>query len=189
MAPAPLRIVEALATDADTVASIHGRSWRSAYRGFAPADWLDSPDLEPSAQRYWRDTLASPLPGVRTWLAVEGAEALGFVNIAPRPAEPKPDEEVPEGCGYLHHIHLLPEMIGRGVGVRLFRHACEAMALDGFAEAVLWVYGPNARARAFYEAMGWRHDGAEAPHAFPSAAGPVIVPSLRYRGVTASRAG
>lgn len=185
MTPALPRVVEAGPSDADTVAAIHARSWRSAYRGFAPDDWLDSPDLEPSAQRYWRDTFASVAPGMRTWLAVEGSETLGFVNIAPRPAEPKPDEEVPEGCGYLHHIHLLPEAIGRGIGALLFRHACEAMAALGFAEAVLWVYGPNTRARGFYEAMGWRHDGTEAPHAFPSAAGPVIVPSLRYRGATA----
>ncbi|GMU40315.1 MAG: hypothetical protein AMXMBFR23_11810 [Chloroflexota bacterium] len=183
-----MRIVEASAADADTIAAIHARSWRSAYRGFAPDDWLDSPDLEPSARRYWRDTFATPRAGMRTWLAMVGEMAAGFVNIAPPPADPKPDEEVPAGCGYLNHIHLLPEAIGQGTGARLFRHACGAMADAGHSEAVLWVYGPNARARAFYEAMGWRHDGAEAPHAFPSAGGPVMVPSLRYRGATASRA-
>ncbi|MDP2328885.1 MAG: GNAT family N-acetyltransferase [Dehalococcoidia bacterium] len=185
MPPTFPRIVEAVASDADTFAAVHARSWRSAYRGFAPDDWLDSPDLEPSARRYWRDTFAAPPDGMRTWLALEGEVAVGFVNIAPPPADPRPDEEVPEGCGYLHHIHLLPQTVGRGVGTLLFGHACKVLEVAGFAEAVLWVYEPNERARGFYEAMGWRHDGTVAPHAFPSAAGPVTVPNLRYRGATA----
>jgi hypothetical protein len=31
----------------------------------------------------------------------------------------------------------------------------------GFTGAILWVYAPNDRARRFYEARGWSHDGAE----------------------------
>jgi hypothetical protein len=36
-----------------------------------------------------------------------------------------------------------------------------ATACIGFAEATLWVHEDNPRARRFYEAGGWRLDGAE----------------------------
>ena len=184
-APNGLDIREAGPDDAETIADLHVRSWRSAYRGWAPDDWLDSPALKDTARDYWVRLLGTPRPGLATWIAVVDGVPFGFVNVAPPLAEARDDEQVPPGFGWLHHIHLAPEAIGQGVGAALFRHALGVMQARGFAEAVLWVYGPNARARAFYEAMGWRPDGTTAPHAFPSASGDVIVTSVRYRGVTA----
>ena len=36
-----------------------------------------------------------------------------------------------------------------------------AADVRGYAEIVLWVLEPNARARCFYQALGFRPDGAE----------------------------
>ena len=41
--------------------------------------------------------------------------------------------------------------------------ALAALAASGSSEASLWVLEDNARARRFYEARGWRADGAARP--------------------------
>ena len=40
------------------------------------------------------------------------------------------------------------------------RRALELLRERGYEEAVLWVLDDNPRARRFYEAGGWRLDGA-----------------------------
>lgn len=182
-APTP-RIREAGAADAAAIADVHVRSWRTAYRGFAPDAYLDAPATAAGAHTYWQALLGATAPGLVTSVAESDGVVLGFVNITPPLASPAPDEVVPPGCGFLHHIHLAPEAIGRGLGRALFEVALERLAAQGFAEAVLWVYGPNARARGFYEAMGWRHDGTSEPHIFSGGGAEAAVPNLRYRGHT-----
>jgi len=179
------RIREAGASDAAAIADVHVRSWRTAYRDFAPDAYLDAPATAEGARAYWRTLFGAATPGLVTWVAESDGTVLGFVNISPPLATPAPDEVVPPGCGFLHHIHLAPEAVGGGLGRALFEVALERLAAQGFSEAVLWVYGPNARARGFYEAMGWRHDGTVEPHLFRGGDAEVIVPNLRYRGTTA----
>jgi GNAT superfamily N-acetyltransferase len=179
------RIREAGASDAAAIADVHVRSWRTAYRGFAPDAYLDAPATAEGAHAYWQALFGAAMPGLVTWIAESDGTVLGFVNISPPLATPAPDEMVPPGCGFLHHIHLAPEAVGGGLGRALFEVALERLAAQGFAEAVLWVYGPNTRARGFYQAMGWRHDGIVEPHLFRGGGAEVIVPNLRYRGPTA----
>lgn len=178
------RIREAGADDAAEIADVHVRSWRTAYRGFAPDAYLDAPTTAAGAHAYWRTLLGTAAPGLVTWVAESDGAVLGLVNITPPLPSPAPDEVVPAGCGFLHHIHLAPDAIGRGLGRALFEVALERLAAQGFTEAVLWVYGPNARARGFYEAMGWRHDGTVEPHLFRGGGAEAVVPNLRYRGAT-----
>ena len=47
----------------------------------------------------------------------------------------------------------------------------------GYGEGVLWVLPGNARARRFYEVVGWATDGA---HRTIEALG-IVVPEVRYR--------
>lgn len=179
------RIREAGADDAAAIADVHVRSWRTAYRGFAPDAYLDAPATADGAHVYWQTLLGTATPRLVTWVAEADGAVLGFVNITPPLASPAPDEVVPPGCGFLHHIHLAPGAIGSGLGRVLFEVALERLAAQDFAEAVLWVYGPNARARGFYEAMGWRHDGTVESHLFRGGGAEAVVPNLRYRGHTA----
>jgi ribosomal protein S18 acetylase RimI-like enzyme len=41
--------------------------------------------------------------------------------------------------------------------------ALDRLAAAGYEQATLWVLDTNARARRFYEAAGFRADGAEKP--------------------------
>ncbi len=57
-------------------------------------------------------------------------------------------------------IYLAQEAAGRGIGRALLAHAVNDLRARRFTRATLWVLGTNARARRFYEAAGWRADGA-----------------------------
>lgn len=52
----------------------------------------------------------------------------------------------------LHALYVLPEHWGKGIGSRLLERAGPVRRL--------WVLEANRQARSFYEARGWRPDGA-----------------------------
>ena len=80
-----------------------------------------------------------------------GARTLGFASTGPSRDEP--------GVGELYAIYVDPDEWSRGAGRALIARAEERLA-EEYAEATLWVLEDNPRARRFYEAAGWRTDGA-----------------------------
>lgn len=141
--------------DAVALAEVHVRTWQAAYAGQIPQEYLDS--LDP-AQREpgWRRWLADlrPPAAILVWDSPEGLA--GFVAIRP---SRDPGAE-PEETGEITAIYLLPAYWGRGAGRELMAAALGHLAGAGFRKATLWVLGSNVRARRFYEAAGWRPDGA-----------------------------
>ena len=184
-----LKIREAGAGDASRIAGMHVRSWLNAYRSFAPAEYLESLDQDALRLSYWQPRLERPVEGSHAWIAFSSGIPAGFVNNEP-PHEGAPAwEAVPDGIGWLDHIHLAPEFRGRGIGAALFRHALDALAAEDFREAVLWVYRDNTEARAFYERRGWQPDGTEVDKPFTwtnrdGTAGETTMAMVRYRGTT-----
>jgi GNAT superfamily N-acetyltransferase len=175
-APVPLHVRDATLDDAAAIADLHVRSWRAHYVDFAPREYLERLDAAAHEREYWRPLLAEPPDGARVWVAeVDGVPA-GFANI--EPATEDGAWPVPPHCGWLHHIHLAPEHVGRGVGRALFGHALDALRVGGFTEGALWVYEANRLARRFYDAAGWRADGARNTRNL----GGLDVPQVRYRG-------
>lgn len=73
-------------------------------------------------------------------------------------------------------------MWGTGRGRALLAAAEERLRGDGFDEAVLWVLAGNDRARRFYEAAGWAHDGSvRVDEVGPPGPGRIAVDEARYR--------
>lgn len=186
--PKGFALHRATPADAETIADLHVRSWRSAYRDFLPADYLAGLDAHTHAGAYWAPALAreQERAQARTEIASVGGVPAGFVSIEGPDGVPPPEEAL-RGHGYVHHIHVAPGWVGTGVGAGLWRAALDALRAAGFAGATLAVYEPNALARAFYERMGWRADGWSMGRAFPSAGGDVTLTMLRYVGPTGVR--
>ncbi len=65
------------------------------------------------------------------------------------------DEDM-KGKAEIIAIHSLPENWRKGYGSRMMDRLLADIAAAGYPEAVLWVFADNARARAFYEAKGFR---------------------------------
>ena len=144
--------------DADALAELHVRVWRAAYRSVVPEAFLASLSVEQRAER-WRTILSS---GPREVAVCElDGRLVGFVTV-----EPARDAACAPGTGEVDAIYLDPAVWRRGLGRQLMDWARDAARRRGWQRLVLWVLRDNARARAFYEAEGFRLDGAERDHNF-----------------------
>jgi len=140
--------------DARGIAEVHIKTWRDAYRDQLPAAFLAGLSVD-NRELMWRDELKVLAPDRRPWVAEASGQIIGFVTCgATRSEEPR------SGEGEVYAIYVLPDCWARGVGRNLLAHAERDLIHHGYNEAILWCLADNARARAFYELVGWERDGA-----------------------------
>jgi GNAT superfamily N-acetyltransferase len=162
----------AVPADAPAMARAHARSWRATYTGLLPDVIID--DVVASEGRRaerWRGWLGDANRPGGCFVAELGGRVVGYVFWGPGEAP-----ETPAAVGEVYAIYLDPDATGRGLGRALFRAATEALRTAGFDRAVVWVLETNARARRFYEAAGWRVDGATKVEQRPGG----VLNELRY---------
>ena len=68
---------------------------------------------------------------------------------------------------FLEAIYVRPSSWGGGLAVELHDAAVAELRARGVARARLWVLEGNARARRFYERLGWSPDGTSRVVEFP----------------------
>jgi GNAT superfamily N-acetyltransferase len=129
--------------DAEAVASVQVRSFQAGYADVHTPDALLTLDPAPRVE-LWRERQAL--------VAEDSAGIVGVIQEGP-------SDEV--GVGEIYRLFVAPERWGTGVAQALMKHALERLRAAGCEQAVLWVHAANPRARRFYEAGGWRHDGEE----------------------------
>jgi len=167
-----LRIRPATRADAEAIAALHLASYQAAYAGLLPAEILFSLRVE-DRRRRWHASLTDPQR--RTLIAhdADGAPAVvGFAEVGP-----SRDDDAQAGTGELMALHVRQSRWRQGAGRALHDTAVATLAARGFQVVTLWVLTGNDRARAFYEAMGWNHDGTAREHV----AWGIQVPEVRYR--------
>lgn len=165
-----MRIREASPDDARAIAEVHVRSWRWAYRGLIPDDYLDRLSVDDREVR-WREGLTPPASNLGCVVAEdEGGRVVGFAGFGAAADE----ATSPEGAGEVHAIYVDESVAGTGVGRELFAAASDGLRAQGFPRAFLWVLAANDRARRFYVKAGWSWDGAESTHQFDCANEPIV---------------
>lgn len=142
---------EAETGDAAAIAGVHVRSFLSTY-GHLPITRHATEGGFGQRIKVWVDRLDQP--GVRTLVAIEQGEVVGFVHVGP-----SPDQRSDPTVGHIHSIHVEPELTGMGIGGRLLGAARNALIEDGYCAATLWAVADNKRALRFYARLGWRPDG------------------------------
>ena len=146
----------ATAEDATAICQVHVRSWQWAYRGLLPDELLSgmskSLDRRIAARRA---NLEAEPADQRTWIAEQDGRAVGFAITST-----SRDDDANAETGQVEAIYLAPAVVGTGVGRTLFRHSVDDLRQRGYQQATLWVLAGNQRGRLFYEAAGWRPDGA-----------------------------
>lgn len=151
-----MRIRPATAADADAIAEVHVASWRGAYAGLMPQEFLDALDATRRAEG-WRGVLAcTDWPRCGAFIAEDDAGAAGFAHISP-----SRDAGSPDSMGELTSIYVRPTSWGSGDGLSLMSACVRSLSSGGFDAATLWVLDGNARARRFYDLAGWSPDGDE----------------------------
>jgi ribosomal protein S18 acetylase RimI-like enzyme len=143
-----MRIRWATPDDASAIARVHVESWRTAYRGILPDDFLDGLTLESREER-WRERLANPI-SEQFILVVEQepGRLVGFVFGGPE------RDGTPGYDGEIYAIYLLAERRRQGIGRQLMSASAHHLMEQGFVAAMLWAMEANWRARSFYEALG-----------------------------------
>lgn len=154
-------------SDAKAIAHIRVAAWRVAYRGLMPDSYLNRPDLEQTEAEQLRDRLHNIRDLARVSVAEVGGQPVGYCAYGS--AEPS--------RGDIYDLYVHPDAWHRGVGRQLLVITTELFKAQGFAEATLFVFEGNSRARKFYEQAGWRADGYRTTYERPEYALPV----LRYR--------
>jgi ribosomal protein S18 acetylase RimI-like enzyme len=131
--------------DASAIAGVYVDTWRSAYRGLLPDDFLDALD-ERAYEERWRRSLA--VETTRTYVAVAGREVVGFASGGRERA----GEDAFEG--ELYAIYVAEDEQRRGHGRRLVEATARGLAELGLRDMIVWVLRDNHAARVFYERLG-----------------------------------
>jgi len=149
MAP-PWTLRIATPSDAPAIATVHLRSWQTAYRGIFSDAFLDGmmDGLALRTER-WHAGLTVPVPAdSRAYvLEVPGHGMVGFVSCG------SAREDHAGYPGELYAIYLLAEHRGQGFGRVLF-DACRTYLVNlGHKRFYLWVIDRNPTC-GFYRALG-----------------------------------
>lgn len=167
-----VHIRRARADDARAIAQVHVDTWREAYRGLLPAEYLSALSVD-RRETFWASELKVTPAERMPWLADSAGTVAGFVS-----AGPSRDEDAVSATGEVYAIYVRPECWDRGVGRDLLGHAERDLRGHGYTEARLWVLAGNERARRFYEKAGWVAGPARTDHI-----GDIEVEEVRYSKV------
>jgi RimJ/RimL family protein N-acetyltransferase len=143
--------------DAVRIAEIHVLGWQGGYRGLMPQAYLDS--LDPARRLSRRIQSLRNADRSRSGCLVvadDDGMVAGFADVG----QSRDDDAESGKVGEVFAIYLVPDCWGKGFGRELMAAALTHLARLGYDQAILWVLDTNARARRFYEAAGFRPDGA-----------------------------
>jgi GNAT superfamily N-acetyltransferase len=145
-----MELRETTPNDIDEVAALFLRCWRESYADVLPAHVIAVFDAA-SAGELWGRVLAAPRAGFRVVVAVVDGRVVGVTRMGRDPDEPT--------VGHVFSLYVDPDAQGLGIGGRLLAEADAWFRSQGLAEATLWVFEANDRARGFYGQRGWVPDG------------------------------
>jgi ribosomal protein S18 acetylase RimI-like enzyme len=135
--------------DLDDVVEIGLMAWRDGYRGVVPEH------LMPDAAAL-RNRISERIDERGRHIAVgelDGAVS-GWITFGP-----SRDADAAPFVGEIWALNVHPGVWRRGIGRELVSYALDQLA-GAFSEATLWTFRDTPRSRAFYEALGFRADGA-----------------------------
>jgi ribosomal protein S18 acetylase RimI-like enzyme len=135
----------ALLKDVEAIARVHVATWRSAYRGVLPDDFLASLSEAHYADR-WRRVIGDGSSSVQVVDLPEGI--VGFASGGRERAGETGFE------GELYAIYVLDSAQRQGHGRELVRAVAGALREMKLKDMIVWVLRDNAAARGFYERLG-----------------------------------
>ncbi len=134
--------------DAADIAYVEVVSQQIAYRHFLPATHLDAMSVA-DRTKCWHGFILSDDP-TQIIVAAHEEQVIGWMRIG-KYSDPE--------LGYIFDLFVLPDYWGKGIGEGLMNEAHQVFKDKGNGAALLYVFEDNARARRFYERLGWSPDG------------------------------
>jgi GNAT superfamily N-acetyltransferase len=173
-----MRVRVATAVDAGAIARVHIASWRAAYVGLIPQDFLDALDIGERTARWEAIFSADRAPtGALVLVADEGEgeedRVVGFVHYGPT-RDPGGD---PETTGAVNALYLVSQVWRAGGGGALLEASERELRQAGLTTVTLWVLDGNEGAARFYERHGYTPDGSTNDRDW----GSFVAHEVRYR--------
>lgn len=136
--------------DAESLAQVQVDSYRSAYAGMLPDDYLAQFSYDEQEQD-WRELLSSGELDVLLVAEDEAGEVAGYALGERLDGQPYDCELVA--------LHVRQADQGRGLGRALIAAVAGHFRQQGCRSLVLWVLEANQYARSLYERLGGQADG------------------------------
>jgi ribosomal protein S18 acetylase RimI-like enzyme len=132
--------------DAAEIANVHLNSWREAYKGLLPEDFLDKLPLTFKRRlNMWTQVIEE---GKEVILVAEGKPGIvGFASFGTA------RDLIFQDFAELNAIYLLKHFKSKGIGYSLLKNGLEAQKNKGFEKAYCWVLENNPTIK-FYERTG-----------------------------------
>jgi GNAT superfamily N-acetyltransferase len=123
-----LQLKQAEIADAPAISLLHAASWRVAYRGLLPQDYLDS-----MSDTRWGEPFTKQLSGdgIRALLAYEGDAPAGCVSYG-EPVGMEGALPPPPGWGYVLALYVHPDHTKKGYGTALRARADNGLRQQGY---------------------------------------------------------
>ncbi len=148
-----MEIRYALPQDIPGMSRVYVDTWKAAYRGMIPKEYLHGLDASRWEDRC-RQTFnreGSPKAAVIT----QDGQVIGVSSFSKTR-----DDDLPPSYGEIISIYVLPEYWHMGYGTRMLAWVAEEMKGLGFSSCALWTLEENARAQRAYQRFGFKRDGA-----------------------------
>jgi GNAT superfamily N-acetyltransferase len=153
-------------SDAPAIARVHVATWRTAYRGLLPDDFLASLSEASYADR-WKRGIGDIT--TRVFIAEDETGPVGFASCGPERAGE-------DGFGgELYALYVVDHAQRQGHGRELVRAVVGGLRELGFEDMIAWVLRDNSSARGFYERLGGCLIRAQ-----PTTIGPALVHEVSY---------
>ena len=129
--------------DIKAIGKIYEKSWKFAYDGIIPKDYLDSISEDKWLPHFENKDMSN-------LVLIENNEFIGTSSYC------KSRSKEFDDFGEIVSIYLLPEHMGKGYGKKLFEATLNELIKLGYKNVFLWVLEENTRARRFYESQNFK---------------------------------
>lgn len=148
-----MEIRYAVREDIPGMGRVYVDTWKAAYQGMIPQEFLDGLCAEHWEEGYRKNLGAEGKPSAAVLL--EGGQVIGVSSFAK-----SRDDDLSPTYGEIISIYVLPEYWSMGYGKHLLKFAVEELKNLNFSDCALWTLEENHRAQRAYERFGFARDGA-----------------------------
>ncbi|MBN2502691.1 MAG: GNAT family N-acetyltransferase [Anaerolineales bacterium] len=142
-----MRVRKATIIDSAGLAKVQVDSYRIAYAGILPQDYLDLFTYAEQTQD-WRELLSNRMDDLLYVAETEAGEITGYALGRPGVSD------IPTYDSELVALHVRLPCQGKGIGRQLSQTIAAQLKASGCTSMMLWVLAQNQRARQFYEELG-----------------------------------
>lgn len=148
-----MEIRYAVLDDIPSMGRVYADTWKAAYQGMIPQEYLDALTAERWISSYRKTLGVIGMP--KAAVITEDGQVIGVSSFAKTR-----DSDLPPEYGEIISIYVLPDYWQKGYGKQLLAWVTGELKAMGFTHCALWTLEENARAQRAYEHFGFTCDGS-----------------------------